>query len=84
MPFRVALLVNPLLTEGIEVRQIRDSLAGKFVQITHPAFLGTAFGKLLLHAHAFCQFRRHVINRFALKTRFNHLVGEDDVGHVAA
>ena len=54
------------------------------MQIAHPAFLSAAFGKLLLHAHAFCQFRGHVINRFALKTRFNHLVGEDDVGHVAA
>ncbi|MNS41886.1 hypothetical protein D3C72_742530 [compost metagenome] len=84
MPFRIALLEHPLLAEGVKIRQIWDRLTGQFVQMTHPAFLSAAFGELLLNAEAFGQFCRHLVNGFTFEARFDHLVGKDDIRHVAA
>ena len=84
MTLRIALLIDALLTEGVEIRQVGNRFARLLIQIAHPAFLGTAFGKFLLDAKALRQLAGHLIDGFTFETRLNGLVGKDDVGHVAA
>ncbi len=81
---RIALLIDALLTEGVEIRQVGNRFARLLIQIAHPAFLGTAFGKLLFDAQTLCQFAGHLIDGFAFETRLDGLIGKDNVGHVAA
>ncbi|SLO41179.1 Uncharacterised protein [Klebsiella pneumoniae] len=84
MTLRIALLIDALLTEGVEIRQVGNRFARLLIQIAHPAFLGTALGKLLFDAQTLCQFAGHLIDGFAFKARLDGLIGKDNVGHVAA
>ena len=52
--------------------------------MAHPPFLSTSFSELLLNAKTFRQLGSHLINGFALEARFDGLVSEDHIGHVAA
>ncbi|MOA22349.1 hypothetical protein D3C78_1429000 [compost metagenome] len=84
MPFGIALLKHALLTERVEIRQFRNRFARLLVQIAHPSFLRATFCELLLDAQTFRQLSSHVVDGFTFKPRFDDLVGENDVGHVAA
>ncbi|MNE04955.1 hypothetical protein D3C80_975030 [compost metagenome] len=84
MPFGIALLKHALLAERVEIRQFRNRFARLLVQITHPTFLRATFCELLLNAQTFRQLSGHVVDGFTLKAWFDDLVGENDVGHVAA
>ncbi|SAD19771.1 Uncharacterised protein [Enterobacter hormaechei] len=52
--------------------------------MAHPLFLSTPLCELLLNAKTFRQLGRHLIDSFALEARFDGLVCEDHIGHVAA
>ncbi|SAJ83572.1 Uncharacterised protein [Klebsiella aerogenes] len=84
MTLRVTLLEDALLAESIEIRKFGNRFTRLLIQITHPAFLSAAFGKLLRHPHTFRQLGGHLIDGFAFETRFDSLVGKDHVGHIAA
>ena len=84
MTLRVTLLEDALLAESIEIRQFGNRFPRLLIQIAHPAFLSPAFGKLLRYPHAFRQLGGHLIDGFAFETRFDCLVGKDDIGHIAA
>ena len=83
MTLRVTLLEDALLAESIEMK-FGNRFTRLLIQITHPAFLSAAFGKLLRTTPPYVSLTRWIIDGFAFETRFDSLVGKDHVGHIAA
>ena len=78
------MLKDALFTELFERGQFRNGFARLLIQMTHPLFLSTTFGKLLLDAQAFRQLAGHLVDSLAFETWFDRLIGKNHIGHVSA